>query len=169
MSVLVLHDALITVNGVDLSEHCTEIVIEDEAEDVTVTSFSPFAYESDMAGFKDVAITATFFQDFAASVHAVLQPLYDSAAPFDVTVVPEGSVPVSVTNPRFVLTARLLGYDPLSAMIGEAPDIEVEFVNASVNGLTVDDGPLPTMFFTVTGVPDPDDYLPGSEWIEVVE
>jgi hypothetical protein len=169
MSKLVLHDAQILVGGTDLSSHCDQVTIEDDAEDVEITTFGLSASVEAVQGFKDVSITATFFQDYAIlQAHQTLQPLYDAGSAFVVQIVPDGRVPVSDSNPRFVLTSHLLDYDPLDGVINDAVDLEVEFVNASPSGLTVDTGAVAEMFVTTGGLPDPDDYPAGSEWIEVV-
>ena len=87
----VWRDGYIQVNGVDLSDHCSAITVEGTTEDIDVTSFTTAGFREFQTGFKDATITATFFQDFAASsgtasVDNTLQPLWDGGGTFSVHV-----------------------------------------------------------------------------------
>lgn len=171
MGKLVLDHARLVINGVDLSDHCASIVMEDDAEDVDITGFSSSLSEAALAGFKDIQVTATFYQDYdPASVHRVLQPLYDTGATFSVEITPDATLDVAEENPRFLLTSRLFDYSPLDGLIGDPVDFEVEFYNASPDGLTMDVGPVAVLVITEPDTPDldPDGYEPGSLWIEVM-
>ena len=127
----------IQVNGVNLSDHCSSINVESSAEDVDLTAFGPSGYREIAQGFKDAEITATFYQDYqAASVHATLQPLYDSGGTFAVYVKADAGSTTS-TNPRVELvTARLFGYSPLAGAVGDASSMDVTFRNAGTAGIT---------------------------------
>jgi hypothetical protein len=137
MAKFVLRNAFIQVNGVDLSDHCSEVSVESTAEEVDLTAFGSSAYREYGAGFKDAEVSATFFQDYAAtSVHQTLQPLYDSGGTFALYVKAENTTTTS-TNPRMELgTARLFGYSPLGGAVGDASTMEVTFRNAGTAGLT---------------------------------
>jgi hypothetical protein len=137
MAKFVLRDGYIQVNGVDLSDHCSSVTVEATAEEIDLTAFTTAGYREFGQGFKDATVTATFFQDYAASsVHATLQPLYDSGGTFALNVKPTQSA-TSSTNPRITLgTARLFGYTPLAGGVGEASTMDVSFRNAGTAGLT---------------------------------
>jgi hypothetical protein len=136
MAKVVLKDASITVNSVDLSTRCDQVTIEDSAEEVDVTSFQGNGYREFMQGLKDATITASFFQDFASgSVHSTLNTVYQSGNTFDVVIKADDAV-VSATNPSFTMTARLYSYSPLSGSVGEPSKIEATFRNAGT-GITV--------------------------------
>lgn len=136
MSKVVLKDASITVNSVDLSTRCDSITIEDTAEEVDVTAFQGNGYREFMQGLKDATITASFFQDYASgSVHSVLNAVYQSGSTFSVVVKGDDAA-VSATNPTFTMTCRLYSYSGLSGGIGEASKIEATFRNAG-NGIVV--------------------------------
>lgn len=136
MAKVVLKDASITVNSVDLSQRCDQITIEDSAEEVDVTSFQGNGYREFMQGLKDATVTATFFQDFeSGSVHSTLNTVYQSGNTFDVVIKSDDGA-VSATNPSFTLTCRLYSYSPLSASVGEPSKIEATFRNAG-DGVTV--------------------------------
>lgn len=137
MAKFVLRDGFIQVNGVNLSDHCSSVTVESSADDIDLTAFTTAGYREFGQGFKDATITATFFQDYAASsVHATLQPLYDTGGTFSVYVKSTQSA-TSATNPRIELgTARMFGYSPLAGAIGDASSMDVEFRNAGTAGLT---------------------------------
>jgi hypothetical protein len=134
MSKFVLTNAAIIVNSVDLSNHCSQVEVSMEKEEVDVTSFGSSAKEI-LPGVADASITATFFNDFAAaSVDATLQPLYQSGSQFPVKVIPNGTV-VSATNPSYLGTMVLLQYTPISGGMGDASTMDVEFRNAAQAGI----------------------------------
>jgi hypothetical protein len=137
MAKFVLRDGYIQVNSVDLSDHCSSVTVESTAEEIDLTAFTTAGYREFGAGFKDATVTATFFQDYAAaSVHATLQPLYDSGGTFALNIKPTQAA-TSATNPRITLgTARLFGYTPLAGGVGEASTMDVSFRNAGTAGLT---------------------------------
>jgi hypothetical protein len=132
----VLRSAVITVNGTDLSDHCSSVTLEDSAEEVDFTSFGASAYREFGQGMKDATITATFFNDYASSsVDAVLSAAYAGGTPFPVTV-KASSAATSATNPIFTLSAQLYNYNPIAGAVGDANTTDVTFRNAGTAGLT---------------------------------
>jgi hypothetical protein len=136
MAKVILKDASITVNSVDLSTRCDSVTIEDSAEEQDVTTFQGNGYREFAQGLKDATITASFFQDFASgSVHSTLNALYQSGNTFPV-VVKGDDASVGAENPSFTMTARLYSYSPLSGSVGEPSKIEATFRNAD-DGIAV--------------------------------
>jgi hypothetical protein len=144
MAKFVMKDGYVQVNGVDLSDHCSSVTVESTADDVDLTAFTTAGYREYGVGFKSATITATFFQDFAtSSVHATLQPLYDTGGTFTVNV-KASQAATSATNPRISLpVARMFGYNPLAGGVGDASTFDTEFRNAGTAGIT----------FATTGTP----------------
>lgn len=135
MAHFVLKDAVVTVDGVSLSDHVSEVSIETERDEVDVTAMGA-TNKVFVAGLGDATITVTMFQDFAAAeVDATLWPLSSSNTPFIVTV-KATSAATSATNPLYSMTSLMYGYSPLSGGIGDASSTEVTFRNASQAGLT---------------------------------
>lgn len=127
MAKLILKNCLVTVNGVDLSDHASSVEIEAEKDDVETTSFDGSGKEV-KAGLQDTTITVTFQQDFAAGeVDATLWPLWDNETEFEVKVRPTNSA-ISSTNPEYVATCVLLEYAPLDGDVGDLSETEVEFI-----------------------------------------
>jgi hypothetical protein len=136
MAKFVARDYMIIVNGTNLSDHCSQVSVADTADKVEVTSFGPLAYKSYLQGFHDATITATFFNDFAASsVAAILQPLYASGSTFGVEVRPT-SAARSATNPAGTMIATLYDYTGIDGAVGAASTMQVTFANAGTAGLT---------------------------------
>lgn len=132
----VLRDAVITVNGTDISDHTSSITIEDSADEVEFTSFGPGGYREFGAGLKDATITAEVFNDYAASsIDAVIAPLYASGGTFTVTVKPT-SATTSGSNPIYSMISRVYSYSPISGGVGDANTNSLTFRNAGTAGLT---------------------------------
>lgn len=135
MAKIVLRDARIEVNGVNLSDHVSEVSVETERDEVDGTAFGA-ANKETLVGLGDATITMTVFQDFAAaSVDATLWPLSTSTVPFTVKVRPTTGA-ISATNPEYSMSANMFGYNPISGGVGEASTTDVEFRNATQAGLT---------------------------------
>jgi hypothetical protein len=133
----VLRNAYIAVNGTALSDHASSLEVEDEAEEVEFTGFSPNGYREFGQGLKDATITVTFFQDYASgSVHSILRPLYESGGTFSLAVGPDAGAAVSSTNPRGTMISRIYSYGGLAGEVGEAATFEATFRNAGTAGLT---------------------------------
>jgi len=128
-------NAYIAINGTALSDHCSSLTINDEADKVEFTSFSGNGYREFGQGLKDGSVDCTFFQDFAAgSVHAILQPLYSSGGTFAVEVRPD-SAAASSTNPKLTFTGRLYNYSGFGGQVGDASEMDASFANAGTAGL----------------------------------
>ena len=121
----------ITVNGVDLSDHCLNITVEDSADEVEVTGFKT-VYREFLPGLKDATITATFLQDYASgSVDATLAAFYAQTTAGTVKVKPDTSGTVVYTLP-----CLMYGYSPVSGGVGDANSMDVTFRNSGTVGLT---------------------------------
>ena len=117
MAELVLTNAQVKVNGVDLSDHVTQVKIVHKAELQDDTAMS-MGTRSRTPGLLDWSITIDFKQDFAASkVDATLFPLVGAAAfAVDIQAVAGAR---STTNPSYNGNAVLGSHDPISGQIGK--------------------------------------------------
>jgi hypothetical protein len=136
MAITVLTNALVLVNSVDLSDHCSKVTCTDNRDSVDITAMGATS-KAVMKGLGDATITLTFFQDFAAGkVHATLQPLIASSTPIPVEVRPVNA-PRSATNPAIYMAgALLMTYSGIDGSVGDASAITAEFQNASQVGVT---------------------------------
>ena len=132
----VLTNALVLVNGVDLSDHCETVTVSDERSQVTVTAMGATA-NAYTKGLGDATIELTFYQDLSAGkVHATLQPLIGSTTPVAVEVRALNQAR-SATNPAFLLASALLyNYTGLDggATANDASKTTATFSNASSSG-----------------------------------
>lgn len=135
MAITVLTNAMVLVNGVDLSDHVQKVTLSDTRDKVDITSMGATS-KAYAKGIGDGGATVTFFQDFAAGkVHATLQPLLASASTFSFEARPTNASR-SATNPAFLMTAQLFDYGMLDGSVGDASTMDVEFANAANAGIT---------------------------------
>jgi hypothetical protein len=123
-------NALVLVNGVDLSDHCRGIHTVDNKNPVDVTAMGA-GYTQETKGLGEASITIDFLSDFSAGkVHATLQPLVGSTTPVAVEVRAVNAIR-SATNPAVLLgSALLFSYSALDGSIGDAAEFSAEFRNA---------------------------------------
>ena len=136
MAVIPVTNALVLVNGVDLSNHTQSITTEDSRDEVDVTAMGSTSQQV-AKGLGAASITIEFFQDYAAgSTHATLSPLIGSTTPFAVEVRPVNGAR-SATNPATLLAAAfIMTYPAVVATVGDASIISAKFINAGQAGMT---------------------------------
>lgn len=135
MSKQIIQFEQVTVNSVDLTDHISQLVVQEKFDDNDVSSLGALAHEH-LLGLADPTIQLDFFQDFdVASVHATLGPLAGSNTPFNIVVLTDSRAGVSVTNPSFTMSALMPNYDLLNGAIGKPSTTSVTFVNAGQNGI----------------------------------
>lgn len=121
----------ITVNGTNLSQWCTNITIDDAAEEVDVTGMQT-VYREFQPGLKDANMACTFIQDTTAGgPDATLSPLYYNDTAGTVKVNPDTSGTVVYT-----LVAKLYAWPPVSGGPGDPNSVDVTFRNFGTAGLT---------------------------------
>lgn len=131
---IVIPKAVVTINAVDLSNHCSSATIESEYDDLDATTFAD-AMKVHAKGMGDGTMSFSFFQDYAAaSIDATLYPISQSLTGVVITVKPQNAV-VSATNPLYTMTGLLMNYSPLDAEVGELSMVDVEFTNSSQTGI----------------------------------
>jgi hypothetical protein len=115
MAKIVLTDAKVTINSVNLSDHVASVTLDTKTDVVETTAFSNSA-KTRVAGLQDHSVTLEFHQDFAASnVEATIYPLLGSAT--TVVVQPTSSA-VTTSNPTYTFSAVVAEWQPLKGGIG---------------------------------------------------
>lgn len=133
MAKFVVKDAVITVNGVDLSNHVNSVTVELTTDEVDVTGMTPSSYREFTDGFKDANFTCTFFQNYAGTtVDPTLYPLYSAGSIFPVTV----KAQAGGTVVHHLDQARLYTYTPVGGGVGDASSFDATFRNAGTAGYT---------------------------------
>lgn len=116
MATLVLIDASLIVNAVDLSDHVRSVTLNYSADMVGDESMGDSTHIF-KGGLKNWSMDVEFSQDFAANeVDATLFSLV--GATFTVALKATSAV-ISATNPSFEGTGILESYNPISGAVGE--------------------------------------------------
>jgi len=116
MAKIVLTDAKVTINSVNLSDHINSITLETKDDIVETTAFGSTA-KTRVAGLVDNSVTFDFMQDFAAAnVEATIYPLIGTTT--TIVVQPTSSA-VGATNPTYTFTALISEWSPLKGGIGQ--------------------------------------------------
>jgi hypothetical protein len=135
VAIFTLTDAHVIINGVTLSDHSNEVEVTDTRDEVDITAFGATS-KAITKGLGDARIRIKMFQDFAAAkTHATLQPLISSTTGVSIEVRPT-SAARSATNPAALMTGLLMSYSFLNGAVGDASEIDAEFVNSSQTGMT---------------------------------
>ena len=117
MARLVLTNAYITVNGVNLSDHIASVTLTTNRDVVETTAFSSTAARTRIGGLADNSVTLEFHQDYAtSSVEATIYPLLGSTTA--VVVKPNGST-TAADNPSYTFSALVSEWTPLNGAVGE--------------------------------------------------
>lgn len=124
MARIVLTDASVVINGVNLSEFITSVALSTSDDVVDTTGFGGGA-RTRVAGLSDNSVTLEFNQDFATSapeisINAVGSSLVGTTT---TVVVKPSSGAVSAANPSYTFSAVVAEWQPLSGSVGELATI----------------------------------------------
>ena len=129
MAAIVLKDASITINSVDLSSLSNNVEITYEIESVEVTAFG--GNRSFTGGLQNNSVTVEIMQDFAATkTEATIFPLVGTTTTL---VFKPTSSAVSATNPSYTISgAYLASHTPISATVGELAMTSLTFTGGTL-------------------------------------
>jgi hypothetical protein len=117
MARIVLTNAYVTVNSVDVSDHVASVTLNSSIDVVETTAFSTTAARTRIGGLADNSITLEFHQDYASgSIEATIYPLLGTTT--SVVVKPNGST-TSASNPAYTSTVLVSEWTPLNGAVGE--------------------------------------------------
>jgi hypothetical protein len=117
MARIVLTDAKITINSVNLSDHIASVTLTTSLDVVETSAFSTSAAKTRVAGLQDNSVALEFHQDYVTSnVEATIYPLIGTTT--TIVVQPTSSA-VGATNPTYTFTALISEWTPLNGAIGE--------------------------------------------------
>lgn len=138
MARLVLTDASIVINSVNLSDYISSVTFStsDDVLETSAFSSTTASGRTRVAGLQDNSVTLEFFQDFGTSlVEQTIYPLIGSAT--NVVVKPT-SAAVSATNPSFTFSAVIVDWQSLSGSVGELATASVTWpISGSITKATV--------------------------------
>ena len=116
MARIVLTDAKVTINSVNLSDHIASVSLSTTNDVVETSAFNSTAAKTRVAGLQDNSVTLEFHQDFATSnVEATIYPLLGNTT----TIVVSPTSTVSATSPSYTFTALVSEWTPLNGGVGE--------------------------------------------------
>lgn len=117
MARIVLTNAYVTVNSVDVSDHVASVTLNSSIDVVETTAFGTTGARTRIGGLADNSITLEFHQDYASgSIEATVYPLLGTTT--TVVVKPNGTT-TSATNPSYTATALVSEWTPLNGAVGE--------------------------------------------------
>ena len=116
MAKQVFTNAVVTVNGVDFSDHIGAVTIDQSADEIETTAFGTAGWRSRVTGLKDGSVQIDWHQDFNSSVDATLSAAFGSVG--TVVVKPNGTV-ISSTNPAWTCPVVISGYSPVAGSVGD--------------------------------------------------
>jgi hypothetical protein len=125
MARLVLTDASVVINGINLSEFITSVAISTSEDVVDTTGMGSAGARTRISGLADNSVTFEFNQDFATSgpeitINAVGSSLVGTNTTI---VVKPTSAAVSASNPSYSFSAVVAEWQALSAAVGELATI----------------------------------------------
>lgn len=130
MAKVVLTNASITINSVDLSDHANNVELTYEVDSVEVTAFGDQGHKF-TGGLQNVSLTVDFQQDYAATeVEATIYPLVGTTT---TVVIKPDSGAVSATNPSYTITgAFLASHTPVAGAVGELSMTSLTFTGGTL-------------------------------------
>ena len=135
MAKVVLTNPKITINSVDLSGYISQVELAMSFAEVDTTSFGSGGAQTRIAGLGDHSFTASFHQDFAASlVEQTIYPLLGTTTNVTVKAV---NTTTSTVMPEYVFTVLVTEWAPVSGSVGELLTADVTWpVSGSITKAT---------------------------------
>ena len=134
MAKLVLTDASVTINSVDLSDHVQSVTLNYNADQVEITSMGDTAHLF-TGGLDNVTCDVTLFQDLAAS--EVEATVYDLVGTATTVLIKATSGAVAADNPSYTLTNTYLSsHMPVAGTVGDAAMTTLNFVGGTITKAT---------------------------------
>ena len=125
-----LSNPSVTINSVDLSDHCTAASITYLVEQLENTAFGSTA-RSYTGGLQNNTVTVTLYQSYAGSETEA--SIYSLVGTTTTLVLKPSSGAVSATNPSYTITgAYLESHTPINASLGELSTIDLTFTGGSI-------------------------------------
>lgn len=116
MAKQVFTNAVVTVNGIDFSDHVAAVTVDMSADEIDTTAFGTANFRTRVTGLKDGSVQLDWHQDYSSSVDATLYSAFGSVG--TVVVLPNGTAPSS-SNPKLTIPVVISGYSPVSGNVGD--------------------------------------------------
>ena len=134
MADIVLTNASVVVNSVDLSAHVTSVAINRSADAVETTAMGDTA-RTYTGGLESGTLDITFNQDYAsAKVEATLYALVNTSTS---VVVKQTAAAVAATNPSYTMSCFVAEYSPVDGSVGDLSTVSVSWpINGAITKAT---------------------------------
>jgi hypothetical protein len=134
MAQLVLTNASITINAVDLSDRANSVTVNYEIDSVESTTFGSAGHKF-IGGLQNVSVEISFMQDYAASeVEATIFPLVGTQT---TVVVKPTSEAVGADNPSYTIADTFLAaHTPVAGAVGEMAMTSLTFTGGALTKAT---------------------------------
>ncbi len=130
MAKLVLTDASVTINSVDLSDHVQSVTLNYNADQVETTSMGDTAHKF-VGGLDNITCDVTLFQDLAAS--EVEATVFDLVSTTTTVVIKATSGAVAADNPSYTLSdTYVASHTPVAGTVGDAAMTTINFVGGTL-------------------------------------
>lgn len=130
MAVIVIMNAKVLINAVDLSDHARKITINYKAAEKDSSAMGVVAMQR-LSGLIDWDLDVEFNQDWAANkVDATMFPLVGGAA-VAISIVPVNTT-VAPTNPAYEGNAICTDYPPLGVSVGDLATTTVKLPGTGI-------------------------------------
>ena len=129
MAIYLSNGVVVTLNSVDLSNHCTAVSINRSFEELTVTAMGDSAQKY-AKGLEASTITIDFLNDTAAAnVNATLQAAWGTTVPLTIK---QTSAAISATNPEYQTTVLVNNTQDVNGAVGDISSQSITFTCQSV-------------------------------------
>jgi hypothetical protein len=130
MAKIVLTDASITINSIDLSDNANSVTVNYEVDSVEVTAFGDTGHNF-TGGLRNLSVEVALMQDYAAAnVEATIYPLVGTTTTL---VIKPTSAVASATNPQYTITgAFLASHTPVAGAVGELSMTTLTFTGGTI-------------------------------------
>ena len=129
MAIYLSNGVVVTLNSVDLSNHCTAVSINRSFEELTVTAMGDTAQKY-AKGLEASTITIDFLNDTAAAnVNATLQAAWGTTVPLTIK---QTSAAISATNPEYQTTVLVNNTQDVNGAVGDISSQSITFTCQSV-------------------------------------
>lgn len=128
MAVFAATDFTVSVNAVDLTDHCASVETSFDVADIETTAFGD-DWTTRIGGLKSGTVSLNFHQDYAAS--SVDATLWSALGTVVEVILKPTSGSVSATNPSYTFDVLVSEVQPISASVG---DLAVQQVTWPVSG-----------------------------------
>lgn len=119
MARLVLTNAFVTINGVNLSDHIASITLTTTDDVIETTAFGTSA-RTRIGGLADNSVAFEFHQDYAAaSVEATINGSPSLVGTVTAVVVKPNGSTTTADNPAYSFSCLISEWTPLNGAVGE--------------------------------------------------